>query len=45
MIAYLSSLWTNDGYYTMAYKIFRTSDDIEKVNAQAEFYELTAYQI
>lgn len=40
-------IFINDGYYTMTSRIFGISDDIdiERVNAQAEFYELSAYQI
>ena len=46
---YISSLeiFINDGYYTMSTRIFGNCDDIiiNKVNAQADFYELLPYQI
>ena len=40
-------IFINDGYYTMSTRIFGNCDDIiiNKVNAQADFYELLPYQI
>lgn len=40
-------IFINDGYYTMSSRIFGLSDKIiiENVNAQAEFYELSQYQM